>query len=416
MKDNFVSYFIANRLSKEPSKGKDRIMSRVATLSVAVSIAVMIISLAVISGFKKEITAKVAGFNSHITISFLDNNRSLSSTPISRDQPFLQKVKMVDGVKNISGYSVKSGVMERNGVMEGVALKGVDRDFDDSFLRKNLVDGDIFDPTLEERKKSVVISMTLAKLLDVEVGDRVKMMFIEEPPRLDAFEVVGIYDTALSEFDRVMVYTDYRNVNRLYGWNEDQLSGIEITLDDIRDSEQMRAEIEDIMFYGDEDATLESLKTEDIRDKNGAIFDWLDLQDVNVAIITTIMLFVAGFNMISMMLILLLEKRSMIGVLKTLGMSDSALQKMFLIRASYISIRGIIYGVVVGCGLVLLQSYTGVVRLSASAYFMSEVPVELKFMTVVAVVVGALVSIVIIEIIPTFIITKLSPVESVKYE
>lgn len=412
---NNVEFFIARRLSYETLDGKNRVMIRTATLSIAISVAVMIIALSVIVGFKDAISSKVIGFNSHITINNLDNNHSYTTTPISSDQPFIDSLKSLPQIKSINKYAIKSGVIDNNGTMDGVVLKGVSRDYDMSFLKSNLVEGEFFDANDSVKSKSIIISSLLAKELGLKVGSKSRMMFVEDPPRRDVFTVTGIYDTSLAEFDKIMVYTDIRNVVRLNGWNDNQITGYEIMINDISKISKVVEEVEDIIF-AEENIHDEMLMTQDVTQTNKAIFDWLALQDINVVIISVIMLFVAGFNMISMMLILLLDKRAMIGILKTMGMGNHALQKMFLFRASYITIRGIALGVVVGVALCYIQKYTGIVKLSQSAYFMSEVPVNINLVHVLLIVLGSIIATFVIQIIPTFIISKISPDKSVNYQ
>lgn len=412
---NNVEFFIARRLSYETLDGKNRVMIRTATLSIAISVAVMIIALSVIVGFKDAISSKVIGFNSHITINNLDNNHSYTTTPISSDQPFIDSLKSLPQIKSINKYAIKSGVIDNNGTMDGVVLKGVSSDYDMSFLKSNLVEGELFDANDSVKSKSIIISSLLAKELGLKVGSKSRMMFVEDPPRRDVFTVTGIYDTSLAEFDKIMVYTDIRNVVRLNGWNDNQITGYEIMINDISKISKVVEEVEDIIF-AEENIHDEMLMTQDVTQTNKAIFDWLALQDINVVIISVIMLFVAGFNMISMMLILLLDKRAMIGILKTMGMGNHSLQKMFLFRASYITIRGIALGVVVGVALCYIQKYTGIVKLSQSAYFMSEVPVNINLVHVLLIVLGSIIATFVIQIIPTFIISKISPDKSVNYQ
>lgn len=408
-----LEIFIANRLSRQHLKGKNRVMVGVATISVAISVAVMIVALGVIVGFKEQITQKVTGFNSHFTISNLDNNRSYSSTPIAKKQSYNDAIRELEGVVSLNGYTIKAGVLENGDIMEGIVLKGVDSDFDTTFLASSLVGGELMNLESDEKEKKVVISSTLANLLKLKVGDKARMMFIDEPPRRDVFVVSGIYNTSLAEFDKIMIFTDIRNVNRLSGWTDDSLSGYEVKINNIKNLYKLKEEIENVVFSSEN--VGDNLIVEDVTEKNGAIFDWLALQDLNVVVISFIMLFVAGFNMISMMLILLLEKRAMIGVLKTLGARDGVIQRIFILRSLYVILKGVAWGVLVGVGLCLVQKYFGVVKLSESAYFMTEVPIVIDVLNVVLVACCSVVAVVVIQIVPTFIVSKISPDQNVGY-
>lgn len=413
MKTNKIEIFIANRLSKENLKGKNKVMINVATISIAISVAVMVVAISVIVGFKEHITSKITGFNSHITISKLDINKSYSSKPISQSQPFIEDIKNIKGVNSINGYTIKAGVIENEDIMEGVVLKGVDVNFDTTFLAESMVEGSIMNLNSEKQEKTIVISSTLANLLKFNVGDKARMMFIEEPPRRDIFTISGIYNTSFSDIDKIMVFTDIRNVNRLYNWTSDSLTGFEIKIDNMKNLPIIKEQVEDAVFNREDSGDW--LIIEDVTESNGAIFDWLNLQDLNVIVISVIMLFVAGFNMISMMLILLLDKRSMIGVLKTLGAKDKVIQKIFVIRALYVTIKGVIWGVLIGVTLCLLQQHFGIVKLSESAYFMKEVPIIINPLYVFGIAFCSILAVLLIQIIPTFIVSKISPDQNVNY-
>lgn len=413
MKLNSVEIFIATRLSRESVKSKNHIMVSVATISVAISVAVMIVALSVIVGFKSEITSKIVGFNSHMTISNLDSNRSYSSYPISKNQPFIDNLRDLDGVESVSGFTIKSGVLENDKLLEGIVLKGVDSNFDTTFLSEALIDGKMLDLDTDVKQKNIIISSTLANLLKIKLGDKARMMFIENPPRRDAFIVTGIYNTSMAEYDKIMIFTDIRNVNRLSGWGDDSLSGFDIRIENLELLPALKSKVEDIVFSSTE--LDEMLIVEDVAELNGAMFEWLNLQDLNVVVVSFIMLFVAGFNMISMILILLLEKRSMIGVFKTIGVRDSVIQKIFIFRALYVTVKGVLWGVFIGVSLCLIQQWFGVITLSESAYFMSEVPIIIKPMYIIFVALGSIVITTIIQIIPTFIVSKITPLQNVNY-
>ncbi|MFI3263060.1 MAG: FtsX-like permease family protein [Rikenellaceae bacterium] len=414
MKTKNIEFFIASRLSKESLKGKNKVMINVATISVAISVAVMIVAISVIVGFKEHITSKVTGFNSHITISKLDINRSYASKPIAATPSFLDEIRQLEGVKSLNGYTIKPGVIENDDLIEGVVLKGVDINFDTTFLANFMVEGSIMNLNTETQEKTIVISSTLANLLNFKVGDKARMMFIEEPPRRDLFTISGIYNTSFAEVDKIMIFTDIRNANRLYNWGSDSLTGYEIKIDNMKNLPLIKEQVEDIVF--ERNSISDMLLVDDITNSNGAIFDWLNLQDLNVIVISIIMLFVAGFNMISMMLILLLDKRAMIGVLKTLGAHDKLIQRIFIIRSLYVTVKGVVWGVFIGVSLCLIQLHFGLVKLSESAYFMTEVPIIINPLYVLAVALGSIASVLLIQTIPTFIVSKISPDQNVNYQ
>lgn len=406
-------FFIASRLSAEKSTPKNKVMVDIATLSVTVSIAVMIVAIAVIVGFKKEIAAKVVGFSSHIQIVNLDNNNSYETVPVSADQPFLAPLRELSGVVSVNEYAVKAGVMRHNDAIQGVVLKGVSSGFDWAFFKENLVTGSV--PLIVDsvKTKEVLISSSLASLMQLQPGDKFEMMFIEEPPRRDRYTVSGIYETSLAEFDKIMVIADIRNIQRLNRWDTAFVTGFDIMIEDFDELEKVKEEVENIVF--ELQSPEQPLMVVDVKERNEAIFDWLSLQDLNVVIIIAIMIFVSGFNMIAMVLILLMEKTSLIGILKTLGMPDSQLQKLFLYRASYITIKGVVLGNIVGIGLCLLQHYTGLVKLSEAGYFLTEVPVYINWFYIVLLDVGAFAAILLLQALPTLIIARISADKNIKY-
>ena len=328
-----LEYFLARRIAFTRGGRKNNVMVRIATLSVAVGMAVMIVSLAVIFGFKHEITAKLTGFGSHVQIVNLDGNTSYETVPISKNQPVVPLIEKLPACGEIHPYAIKAGILRGEEAMQGVVLKGVGPDYDWSFFRENLSEGSI--PVLSDsvRNKDVLISHRLASMLKLRVGDPLEMLFIQNPPRRDRFRVKGIYDTQFDELDKVMVLTDIRNVQRLNGWDSTQITGFEITTTDFPRLEKFTDAVDELIF-DTPPAEGNTLRVINVRERYPMIFDWLDAHNVNAGVIITVMLIVALFNMIAALLIILLERTSMIGVLKALGMGNRSLQKMFVIRSS----------------------------------------------------------------------------------
>lgn len=304
-------------------------MIRIATLSVAIGMAVMIISLAVIFGFKHEITAKLTGFGAHVQIVNLDGNTSYETVPISINQPVVPLIEKLPDFGGIHPYAIKAGILRSDDAMQGVVLKGVAADYDWTFFQDNLIEGSM--PRIGDtvRYKDILISRKLAAMLQLKVDDPLEMLFIQNPPRRDRFRVRGIYDTQFDELDKMMVLTDIRNVQRLNGWDSTQITGFEITTTDFSRLEPFTDAIDDLVF-NTPPAEGNSLRVINIRERYPTIFDWLNAHNVNAAVIIIVMLVVALFNMITALLIILLERTSMIGVLKALGMGNRSLQKCLL--------------------------------------------------------------------------------------
>ena len=411
-----LEYFLARRIATQTGGRKNNVMVRIATLSVAIGIAVMIISLSVIFGFKREIAAKLSGFGSHVQIVNLDGNVSYETVPISKNQPFLSQIRSVRNFSGMYPYAVTIGIPRGERAMQGVVLKGVDSTYDWSFFRQNLVEGELPDVQSGVRTKDIAVSRSLADLLEVSVGDPLEMLFIHDPPRRDLFRVAGIYDTQFSEIDHMMVLTDLRNVQRLNGWDSTQITGFEIATSDFGRLEPFTDDVYQVVFdnlTGDEH---DSLRVINIRERFPMIFDWLDAHNVNAGVIITVMLLVALFNMIAALLIILLERTSMIGTLKALGMGNRALQKMFVIRSSFVIIKGMFWGNVVGIGLCLLQHCTGWISLSQEGYFLTTVPIFIDWGWLALLNAATFLFIVALLALPTMIISLILPEKTIRFE
>ena len=411
-----LEYFLARRIATQTGGRKNNVMVRIATLSVAIGIAVMIISLSVIFGFKREIAAKLSGFGSHVQIVNLDGNVSYETVPISKNQPFLSQIRSVRNFSGIHPYAVTIGIPRGERAMQGVVLKGVDSTYDWSFFRQNLVEGELPDVQSGVRTKDIAVSRSLADLLEVSVWDPLEMLFIQDPPRRDLFRVAGIYDTQFSEIDHMMVLTDLRNVQRLNGWDSTQITGFEIATSDFGRLEPFTDDVYQVVFdnlTGDEH---DSLRVINIRERFPMIFDWLDAHNVNAGVIITVMLLVALFNMIAALLIILLERTSMIGTLKALGMGNRALQKMFVIRSSFVIIKGMFWGNVVGIGLCLLQHCTGWISLSQEGYFLTTVPIFIDWGWLALLNAATFLFIVALLALPTMIISLILPEKTIRFE
>ncbi len=394
--------------------GSAAIMQRVAICGIAISVAVMIVASVVVSGFKKEIASKVETFVAHYEILSNQNYSGYEEIAISSNAPFVEKLKESKLVESISPYAIKAGVASNGDAIEGIILKGVDSLYNLQTFKNFLVDGKL--PILNgNRAKEILISKSLARALEAKVGDKLKMLFIAEPIRRDAFTVSGIYDTQLEEFDKMTAIVDIRNIQRLNGWSADMVTGLELIAPMGFDSSpQEQSAIEDIVYKNE--SYQNPVVVESMRDKYSAIFEWLDLQDINIVIISTIMLVVAIFNMIAMMLILLIERTSTIGILKSVGMSNGALQRLFMLRAIPIASKGILWANVIAISLALIQKHFEILKLNGDGYFLTVVPIDINWVTIVAINIISIVVIVISQVIPTLVISHISPHKAVKYE
>jgi lipoprotein-releasing system permease protein len=317
-----LPYFIADRLirGRREETSFSKPVNVIAVIGIALGLAVMIIAVAVLTGFKEEIREKVVGFGSHIQVVNMDSNFSYETTPVSRNQDFVQKIRDLKGVRHIQVFATKAGIIKTDEEIQGVVLKGIGTDYDWSYFANNLVEGSVFTVSDTGRSDRVIISRKIADMLRLRTGDSFAMIFVQEPPRMRKFVISGIYETSLEEFDKIYVFCDIGQIQRLNNWEEDQVSGFEVYLNDFDDMDILADAVwQSIGFRVSEEET--NFKVQSIRSKYPQIFDWLNFQDVNVIIIILLMLLVAGFNMISGLLILILEKTNMIGVLKALDLA-----------------------------------------------------------------------------------------------
>ena len=409
--------FIAKRLIKDRQKGTSfsRPINVIGIVGIAVGLAVMILAIAILTGFKKEIRDKVVGFGSHIQVINYDSNISFETAPVSSNQPFVKKIINTPGIKHIQVFATKAGIIKTADNIQGVVLKGVGSDFDWSYFAGNMVEGSVIDVNDSVRNNNILISKKIADMLRFKTGDSLVMYFIQEPARIRKFRIGGIYETSLEEFDKMYVFCDIGHIQRLNGWDSDMVSGFEIFINDFDKIDEMTLAVKDAVGYRfseDED----QLKVTNIRLKYPQIFDWLNFQDLNVVIIIVLMLLVAGFNMVSGLLIIILEKTNMIGVLKALGSEDKFIRKIFIYQAAYLVGKGLFWGNIIGIGIALLQLKTGIITLDPTSYYLKTVPINLDILHLVLLNAGTMLITLIILLIPAQLVGRISPVKAIKYD
>lgn len=409
--------FLAKRIFND--KGDKRKVSRpairIATAGVAIGLAVMIISVCVVIGFKHTIRDKVVGFGSHITVANFLAMQSGEPFPICTNDSLIKTVEHIDGVSHAQRFGLKQGILKTNTDFLGVMLKGIGPEYDTTFIHQNMVAGSIPKFSDKVSHNKIVISKTMADKLKLKVGDRIFTYFINNDVRIRRFTVAGIYQTNLSRFDEVIAYTDLYTTVKLNGWESDQSSGVELTVKDfnelpIVDNRVIHKINRTVDPYG------ETYSSETIQEANPQIFSWLDLLDLNVWIILGLMVCVAGFTMISGLLIIILERTNMIGLLKALGAKNRTIRHTFLWFATFIIGKGLLFGNILGIGLVVLQHFTGFVKLDAQTYYVSTVPVELDPVLIVLINVATLVISVLVLIVPSYLVSHIHPAKSMHYE
>jgi lipoprotein-releasing system permease protein len=390
-------------------------MSVVAIISIALGVAVMILSVAIVTGFKKEISDKIVGGNSHIQITNFDSNYSFETNPIAVNAEVFEELNEVEGVKHVQKFITKGGIIKTEHDNQGVMLKGVDADFDWKFFSDCIAEGQIFHVSDTATTNDVLISKKLAQLLRLKLGDKFDVYFIQEPPRVRRFTICGIYSTQLEEIDKSLVLCDIKHLQKIYGWEENQISGLEINIYDIKNIETLSEEITDLVSFKTYDDGSR-LAVNDVKQLYPHLFAWLDLLDTNVFIILLLTIAVAGFNMVSGLLIMLLERTSMIGILKSLGMQSVNIRKLFLYRTAFIVVKGFIIGNIIGIACCLLQQHFGIIKLDATNYFVNTVPINLNIFHLILLNVSSAFVIMLVLIVPSQIITKISPEKTIRFE
>ena len=406
-----LELFIARRIARSGPGNRPGVMVRIAVIAVALSVTVMILALAVIMGFKREITDRVTGFSSQVEVADLRSAGSIESVPVLRSEQLERAIRSAGEVVRLAPYAVKGGVVKTPDAILGVMLKGVDGGYDWSFFRDHLLEGEL------PRVGEILISRSVAREMGLVPGDKVEMLFVEseKSPRRDRFKVSGIYATGMDEFDRSVAMTDLRNVQRLADWSSDEVSGYEVTLADFSQAEDFSRRLNDMLLDSDREAFWD-LTARSAQERFPTVFDWLKTHDVNAAVILVIMVIVAVFNMATALLTLVLERTRMIGLLKTMGMNNASLRRIFLYRALMLIVRGVVWGNAIGLGICLLQYYFHLIPLDPEGYMLSEVPVAFGVGWWLALNAGVVVVILTLLMLPASIISQVKPVEAIRYD
>lgn len=389
-------------------------MLTISVIGVALSLTVMIIAVSVVTGFKYEITRKIVGFGSHIQILNFDSNESYETQPIDKNQEFLNQLRSEPYIANLQVFATKAGIIKTKTEIQGVVLKGIGSDFNWSFFNNYIIEGNTFTVRDSVRTDKVLISKYIANLLKLAVNDNFIMYFVQDPPRMRRFEVSGIYETSLEEFDRTFVLADISHIQRLNDWYANQISGFEITVNDFKNLEELTYKVMNIVGYGfEEDGSR--LKVINIIEKYPQIFDWLNLQDMNVLIILILMLVVAGINMVSGLLILILDRTNMIGVLKALGTINLSIRRIFLYQAGYLIIKGLFWGNLIGISICMIQKHFEILKLDQTSYYLTAVPINLNIFHLLALNISTCCIILLIIIIPSLVISRISPAKAIRF-
>jgi lipoprotein-releasing system permease protein len=410
-----IEYFIAKRIHfRQDRKNVSRPAVRIAILGISIGLAVMLVAMSIVLGFKQEIRNKTIGFGGHIQITNFDSNNTFEMMPVVLSDSLKDELWKIPGVKHIQAFGTKPGIIKTTDHFQGIVLKGIDRDFDWSFFSSNMTQGDILN-TADSLQNQVIISEYLSKLLGIPLGETFFTYFIGQEVRARKFTVSGIYSTNFVEYDKLFLLTDIRHIRQLNNWENDEVSGYEILINDYNKLE----DIGDQVYFGTANIISEdgsSLYTQTIRDMKPQIFAWLDLLDLNVWVILILMLLVAGFNMISGLLILILERTNMIGILKSIGATNWSVRKIFLYHSSFLIGKGMLWGNLIGLSLCAIQYFTGIVPLDAEAYYIATVPVLFNWPLIILLNAGTLIASLLMMIGPSYLVSRILPANTIRYE
>ena len=412
--------FIARRIYSDHIGDQQKVSKpaiRIAVAGVAIGLAVMIISVCVVLGFKHTIRDKVVGFGSHIQVAnFYTLQSSAIDQPIAIGDSMMNVLKRTDGVKHVQRFAMKQGILKTDNDFLGVMFKGVGPEFDSTFIHKNMVEGSIPHFSDQQSTNRILISKDMASKLNVKAGDRIFAYFIGEGGvRTRRFTISGVYQTNLAQYDKTTCFCDLYTARKLNAWTDDMVTGAELTVNDFK---QLSTTANDIInrVNRTQDQYGNTFSSKTIRELSPQIFSWLDLLDLNVWIILAIMTAVAVVTMISGLLIIILERTTMIGVLKALGARNSTVRHTFLWFAAFIIGKGLLIGDALALALILLQKFTGFAKLDPQTYYVDVVPVELDWMLIVALNIATMLIALFVLIAPSYLVSHIHPAKSMRYE
>lgn len=417
-----LEYFIAKRIIKAKTykSSVSGPIIKIGITAIALGIIMMLVAVATGTGLQIKVREKLAAFNGHILISNFDNNVSeVSLNPISKNCDFYPNFTSVKEVVHIQAVAKKAGIVRTEKTFEGINFKGVDSFYNWDYFKSFLRQGSL--PQISKKTTpDVLISEYLANRLSLSVGDKMNTYFLKDDPNkkpnLRVFTIVGIYNSGFQEFDQNVVIGDLRHIQRMNKWEQDQIGNFEVFINDFNQIDAIEEKIYNNTFSDVTEDQYTSLDVKSITKKYSAAFEWLKMFDFNTSLIIGIMILVAGINMITALLVLILERTQMIGILKALGAENASIRKIFLYNASYLIFRGLIIGNIIGLGMLLLQKYVGLFPLDPKTYYVSEAPVNLDILHILLINIGTFVLCFLMLLLPSYIVSKISPVKAIRFE
>ncbi len=403
-----LELFIAKRFLSKNKKNISQPIIRVAITGIALGLAVMILSVAVVTGFQQKITEKVIGFGGHIQIGNFDLNNSYESLPIEKNKQMLSDLQHIDGVAHVQVYANKAGMIKTDEQIQGFILKGVGSDFDWSFMKKNMVEGSVFSVNDSVKSNDVIVSKFLANKLKLKLNDKLKTYFIDaEGLRGRPFVIKGIYETGLEEFDKKFVFADIAHIQKLNIWDDNTVDGYEVLIKDFDQLDIVGNEVYKTIGY--------NLNAKTIKELHPEIFDWLGLTNMNVIVIIVIISLISSVTMISTLLILILEKTNLIGTMKAMGANNLSVRKIFIYNALYICMLGMLWGNFIALTLGFLQDKFGILKLDQASYYVKTVPINLNVFHILLINVGTIAVCTLALMIPSYIVSKITVVKAIRF-
>ena len=403
-------YFIANKIfsTKKKNNSYTRPILLIAIFSIALSISIMLLSVMILNGFKIDITNKISGFSGHINITSFSDNNSFESEPIFVSDELYNSILKNKEVSQINVYANKSGLVKTNDEILGVIVKGVSSDFDWDFFQKHLLKGKVLSINDSIKNNSVLISHEISKKLQLNVGDKLIIYFIDKQVKVRKMTICGIYDTGLKDFDEMYIVADIKHIKSLNSWQSSHVGGLEISIDNFSKLDVIANKIYNQIDY--------NYNATSIKEKYPQLFDWLNLQDVNVKVILFIIFIVALINMITILLILVIDKTRLIGILKALGTQNFSIRKVFLYLTLNLILKGLLIGNLFVFLIAFLQKKYSIISLNPEIYYMSSVPIDFNFTHILLLNFLTFIISILVVYIPSFVITKINTIKAISFE
>lgn len=413
-----LEYYIAKRIASEKNAGKEETKPavRIAIGGITIGLIVMLLAVAIVIGFKSEVRNKLIGFGSHIQISVAVDKDS-AVEPLTIDSAMMARLESGKAICHTQATATQPGIIKTDDNFHGIVLKGVSNDFNWDFFKQYLKEGKIPAISKDSVCKEVLVSKKVMELMKLRVGDKIRTYFIiDGKVRVRPLTISGVYSTGFSDYDKLVIISDIKHIQKLNGWEQNQCGTIEVLTDAPEKIDEANDEVFSVIGNKVDVQSQKSLRSRTIREMNPQIFSWLDMLDMNVVIILALMMLVSGFTIISGLLILILGRTNMIGILKTLGAQNWSIRKIFIYQTLFLVGKGMLIGNIVGLTLCLLQKQFGLIGLDAENYYVDTVPISLSFTNWLLINIGVLATSALMLVGPTYIITKISPAETIRFE